>query len=234
LDVCALQSHQRAANAIEKGYFSRSLIPVCGENSHLLLEHDNALRAQLSLEQLAALPSSFTDFVQHGQPPVDQVYPGAKLQALHSAGNSPALVDGASLLLLVSEDACKRLSLKPRARICHYANASDEPVRMLTGHLRATEKLFAATGLSAADIDLWEVNESFAASVLYFQQHFNIASAQLNVNGGAIALGHPLGATGGNLMGTLLDELERQNLKRGIVSICGGAGVGVSTLIERV
>jgi acetyl-CoA C-acetyltransferase len=234
LDLCALQSHQRATNAAANGYFNRSLIPVCDKNNHPLLTHDNALRAQLTLEQLSALPNSFTDFVQHGQQLVDQAYPGATLRALHSAGNSPALVDGASLVLLASEDACKRLSLKPRARIYHYANASDEPIKMLTGHLRATEKLFAATGLNTADIDLWEVNESFAASVLNFKDHFNIASAQLNVNGGAIALGHPLGATGGNLLGTLLDELERQNLQRGIVSICGGAGVGVSTLIDRV
>ncbi len=234
LDACALQSHQRAAMAAENAYFSRSLIPVRDQNNTPLLAADNALRPQLSLDQLAALPNSFTDFVEQGQRRVDQVYPDTRLVPLHTAGNSPALVDGASLLLLASEDACKRLSLTPRARITHYANASDEPVRMLTGHLRATEKLFAATGLTTADIDLWEVNESFAASVLYFQKHFNIANEKLNINGGAIALGHPLGATGGNLMGMLLDELERQDLKRGIVSICGGAGVGVSTLIERL
>ncbi|WP_373095954.1 acetyl-CoA C-acyltransferase [Zhongshania sp.] len=234
LDACALQSHQRAAMAAENAYFSRSLIPVRDQNNTPLLAADNALRPQLSLDQLAALPNSFTDFVEQGQRRVDQVYPDTRLVPLHTAGNSPALVDGASLLLLASEDACKRLSLTPRARITHYANASDEPVRMLTGHLRATEKLFAATGLKATDIDLWEVNESFAASVLYFQKHFNIANEKLNINGGAIALGHPLGATGGNLMGMLLDELERQDLKRGIVSICGGAGVGVSTLIERL
>uniref|UniRef100_UPI003562088E acetyl-CoA C-acyltransferase n=1 Tax=Zhongshania sp. TaxID=1971902 RepID=UPI003562088E len=221
LDACALQSHQRAAMAAENAYFSRSLIPVRDQNNTPLLAADNALRPQLSLDQLAALPNSFTDFVEQGQRRVDQVYPDTRLVPLHTAGNSPALVDGASLLLLASEDACKRLSLTPRARITHYANASDEPVRMLTGHLRATEKLFAATGLKATDIDLWEVNESFAASVLYFQKHFNIANEKLNINGGAIALGHPLGATGGNLMGMLLDELERQDLKRGIVSICG-------------
>ncbi len=234
LDSCALQSHRRAAMAAENAYFTRSLIPVRDQNNTPLLAADNALHPQLSRDQLAALPNSFTDFVEQGQRLVDQVYPDTRLVPLHTAGNSPALVDGASLLLLASEDACKRLSLTPRARITHYANASDEPVRMLTGHLRATEKLFAATGLKATDIDLWEVNESFAASVLYFQQHFNIANEKLNINGGAIALGHPLGAAGGNLMGTLLDEMERQDLKRGIVSICGGAGVGVSTLIERV
>ncbi|AMO67888.1 acetyl-CoA acetyltransferase [gamma proteobacterium BDW918] len=234
LDACALQSHQRAAHAVQNDYFKPSLIPVRDQNTHPLLASDNALRPQLSREQLAALPSSFTDFVEQGQRLVDQVYPDTRLMPLHTAGNSPALVDGASLLLLASEDACTRLSLTPRARIRYFANASDEPVRMLTGHLRATEKLFAATGLKTDDIDLWEVNESFAASVLYFQQHFNIANEQLNVNGGAIALGHPLGATGGNLMGTLLDEMERQNLKRGIVAICGGAGVGVATLIERL
>jgi acetyl-CoA C-acetyltransferase len=234
LDSCALQSHQRATTAASNGYFNRSLIPVRDHNNLTLLGSDNTVRPQLSRQQLTALPSSFADFVQQGQALVSKIYPNTKLEAFHTAGNSPALVDGASLLLLASEDACSRLSLTPRARIVHYANASDEPVRMLTGHLRATEKLFAATGLQASDIDLWEVNESFAASVLYFQQYFNIANEQLNVNGGAIALGHPLGATGGNLMGTLLDELERRNLKRGIVAICGGAGVGVTTLIERL
>tara|TARA_R110001592_G_scaffold147751_5_gene372263 strand:- start:1830 stop:3029 length:1200 start_codon:yes stop_codon:yes gene_type:complete len=234
LDACALQSHQRAASAADNAYFARSLIPICDQNGQPLLARDNALRPQLNRDKLAALPSSFADFVEQGQRLVNQVYPASLLTPLHTAGNSPALVDGASLLLLASEGACKHLSLTPRARITHYANGSDEPVRMLTGHLRATEKLFAATGLNAADIDLWEVNESFAASVLYFQKHFNIASEKLNINGGAIALGHPLGATGGNLMGTLLDEMERQDLQRGIVSICGGAGVGVSTLIERL
>ncbi|MFT7405110.1 acetyl-CoA C-acyltransferase [Zhongshania sp.] len=233
LDAYALQSHQRANHAASNHYFKQSLVPVCDSNNAPLLDRDNGVRAELSLEKLAALPASFADYVQHGQALVSQRYPDTHLQAHHSAGNSPALVDGASLLLLASESACKKLSLRPRARICHYANASDEPVKMLTGHLRATEKLLAATGLQASDIDLWEVNESFAASVLYFQDHFNIANEQLNVNGGAIAFGHPLGATGGNLMGMLLDELERRNVKRGIVAICGGAGVGVATLIER-
>jgi acetyl-CoA C-acetyltransferase len=234
LDLLALQSHQRAAHATEQGYFSRSLISVCDKQGSPLLAQDNTVRSDQTLAALARLPASFSAYVEMAQPLVEQTYPGTSLAAIHSAGNSPALVDGASLVLMASASACQKLGLKPRARLRHFANGSDEPVKMLTGHLRATEKLLKATGLTAADIDLWEVNESFAATVLNFQQQFAIDMQQINVNGSAIALGHPLGATGGNLLGTLLDELERRGLQRGVVAICGGAGVGVATLIERL
>jgi acetyl-CoA C-acetyltransferase len=234
LDQLALQSHQRAANAIQRGYFDRSLVPVLDKQGSPLLTQDNSVRANSNLQQLSQLPASFSSLIESGQKLVNQVYPQTTLTALHSPGNSPALVDGASLVLMASSDRCKQLDLKPRARLRHFANSSDEPVRMLTGHLRATEKLLRATKLKPADIDLWEVNESFAASVLKFQQQFAIPKQRLNVNGSAISLGHPLGATGGNLLGTLLDELERQDLQRGIIAICGGAGLGVATLIERL
>ncbi len=233
LDELALKSHQRAANATQEGYFSGSLIPLVNAEGQAYLNQDEGIRANISSEKLAALPASFSAFVEMGQKVVEQVYPHDTLTAMHSPGNSPALVDGASLVLLASSDRCRELNLKPRARIRHFANASDEPVVMLTGHIRAMDKMFKATGLSVNDIDLWEVNESFAASVLKFQQHFNIDDDKLNVNGSAIAMGHPLGATGGNLMGMLLDELERQDKQRGVIAICGGAGVGVVTMIER-
>ena len=233
LDALAEDSHKRAAHAQANGYFSKSLIAVKDENGQVILEADNGIRSNISAEKLAALPASFTKFKDLGQLVVNQVYKD-ELKTLHSPGNSPALVDGASLLLLASEQACKEHSLTPRARVRHFSNASDEPVKMLTGHVRATDKLLKACKLEVNDIDLWEVNESFASSVLNFRDHFGIDNDKLNVNGSAIAMGHPLGATGGNLTSVLLDELERRDLKRGIVSICGGAGVGVTTLIERV
>ena len=234
LNELSFLSHQRAEEAIQKGYFEPSLVPVNDAQGMPILTHDNAVRADITLESLAALPCAFDTFVEGGQRVVEQVYPDVQLAARHSAGNAPALVDGASLVLLASKSRCEALGLRPRARLRHFANGSDEPVKMLTGHIRATEKLFKATGLRPADINLWEVNESFAASVLKYQQQFNISTDGLNVNGSAIALGHPLGATGGNLLATLLDELERRDLPRGIVAICGGAGVGVATLIERL
>jgi len=234
LDELALQSHQRAAHASKNNYFSNSLVPIKDKLGNPILNQDDSIRENINIEKLAQLPASFSAFTEAGQKVVDQVYPQDNLQALHSAGNSPALVDGASLVLLASEQKCSELNLKPRARIRHFANASDEPVKMLTGHICAMEKMLAATGLKASDIDLWEVNESFAASVLNFQKHFEIADSQINVNGSAIAMGHPLGATGGNLLGMLLDELERQQKKLGVIAICGGAGVGVVTLIERI
>ncbi len=234
LDELSIQSHQKAKHAQTKGYFNPSLIPVVDSKGETRLSEDDGIRENLVPEDLENLPPRFSAFVELGQTVVSQVYPEDELIAAHSAANSPALVDGASLVLLASEEKCHQLNLKPRARIVHFANASDEPVKMLTGHIRAMDKMLQATGLAAKDIDLWEVNESFAASVLKFQQHFSIADEKLNVNGSAIALGHPLGATGGNLVSMLLDELERQNLKRGVVAICGGAGVGVVTLVERL
>jgi len=234
LDEVSLRSHQRAAQAIAEGRFDASLVSVVDEQGVPLLLQDNAVRADASVASMAKLPAAFREFVPQGQGVVTQVYPGDVLEARHSVANAPALVDGASLVLLASGKRCEELGLKPRARIRHFSNASDEPVKMLTGHIRSTEKLLRATGLQASDIDLWEVNESFAASVLLYQETLGIVDDKLNVNGGAIALGHPLGATGGNLLATLLDTLAQQDKELGVVSICGGAGVGVTTLVERV
>lgn len=233
LDQLALDSHQRATHAQQNGYFDKSLITIKNEHGETILDMDNGVRENISAEKLAALPASFTEYKDMGQYVVSQVYPD-QLQTLHSPGNSPALVDGASLVLLASESAIQQYDLTPRAKVTHFANGSDEPVKMLTGHITATQKLLNACDLTANDIDLWEVNESFASSVMNYRDHFEIDNNKLNANGSAIAMGHPLGATGGNLTSMLLDELERRDLQRGIVSICGGAGVGVTTLIERV
>ena len=228
LDDYAARSHQRASVATREGYFAPGLVPV--NDDGLLM--DDAIREQVSQAQLAALPASFGDALAQARPMLSKA--GITLEtALHSAGNSPALVDGASLVLLASRQACEHHQLKPRARLKHFSNASGDPVVMLTGHILATQKLLKATGLKPGDIDLWEINESFAASVMNYQQQLGIDDEILNVNGGAIAMGHPLGATGGILLGTLLDEMERRDVKRGVLAIPGGAGVGVATLIER-
>jgi acetyl-CoA C-acetyltransferase len=233
LDEWALNSHRRAEVASNESRFAKSLIPIKDAEGKARLSRDEAIRPTLNLEGLAALPASFEAFVADAQKVVERVYPELTLKASHSVGTSPSLVDGASLLLVANAASCKQLGLKPRARIRHYANASAEPVEMLTGHLRATEKLFHATGLKPSNIDLWEINESFAASVIHYRKALNIPLENINVNGGAIAMGHPLGATGGNLISTVLDELERRELCRGLVAIPGGAGVGVATLIAR-
>ena len=205
LDELSISSHEKALHAQEQGFFEKSLIPVVDSKGETRLSEDDSIRQNLSIESLSALPARFGAFVGVGQSVVGQVYPNDALVAQHSAANSPALVDGASLVLLASKEKCEVLNLTPRARVRHFSNASDEPVKMLTGHIRAMDKILNATGLSVEDIDLWEVNESFAASVLNFQEHFSIDENKLNVNGSAIALGHPLGATGGNLIGMLLD-----------------------------
>ncbi len=236
LDEISLQSHQRSARATEKGKFNKSLVAIHPNYLHQgqkSVTQDDGIRHSTP-EQLQELSPSFTTMIDDYRALVKQHYPDIEFQALHTSANSPALVDGASLLLIANEYSCDKYQLTPRAKISHYSSASDEPIKMLTGHIRATEKLLNKTGLNPSDIDLWEVNESFAATILLFQQSFAIDKDCLNVNGGAIALGHPLGATGGNLVSMLIDELEARQLNRGVVTICGAAGLGVSTLIERV
>ena len=228
LDAYAIRSHQRATWAAEQGYFANSLIPLEEDAIHI----DNGIRPNANANLFEALPTAFEDALEKARPQLEAVGLG-KLECRHSAGSSPALVDGASLVLLASVQACSDLQLPVRARLIQASDASADPIIMLTGHIKATEKLLAAKNLTADDIDLWEINESFAASVLNYQRHFAIADDKLNVNGGAIAMGHPLGATGGILLSTVLDELERRQLKRAVIAIPGGAGVGVATLIER-
>lgn len=236
LDEYAFQSQQRAAFAIEKGYFNKSIIPVTDNNDLLILNHNEFARPKTTLEGLASLKAAFKEIGEMGfdevalnrYPMVEQIF------HRHTAGNSSGIVDGAALVLIGSLEKGKALGLKPRARIVSAAVSGAEPTVMLEGPTPATEKALAKAQMTKKDIDLWEMNEAFAAPVLKFQQDFDIDNEILNVNGGAIALGHPLGATGAILLGTILDELERQDKSTGLVTLCVGGGMGVSTIIERV
>jgi len=236
LDAYALISQQRTAHAWENNYFEKSIIPIKDKAGLVILEKDEHPRPNSTMETLAKLPSAFE---QAGLNGFDSIamrrYPQIeKINHLHTAGNSSGIVDGASLILIGSEKIGKKIGLKPRAKIIASGIASTDATIMLTGPTPATKKALTNAGMSAKDIDLWEMNEAFAAPVLKFQNDFNIESSKLNVNGGAIAMGHPLGATGSMLLGTLLDELERQQKSTGLVTLCVGGGMGVSTIIELI
>ncbi len=236
LDAYALQSQQRAANAWAQGYFGKSIIPIYDQNGLPILEKDEIPRPNTTLESLAKLPAAF---VQIGATGFDEMalkrYPEVeKINHVHTAGNSSGIVDGAALVLLASKEKGESLGLQPRARIISIANVSTEPTIMLNGTTPTAQKALKMAGMTAKDIDLWECNEAFAAIPLKFQRDMDIDPERLNVNGGAIAMGHPLGATGAMLLGTLLDELERRNLNTGLVTLCAGGGMGIATIIERV
>lgn len=236
VDEYALLSQQRAAQALQNGYFNRSILPIYDQNGLLILDRDEHLRPDTTLEGLAQLPPAFAGAGLAG---FNQMalrrYPAVeKIQHVHTAGNSSGIVDGAAALLLGSKEKGAALGLSPRARIVGIANVSTEPVIMLTGPAPAARKALQMAKMTAADIDLWECNEAFAAVPLKFQRELDLDIAKLNVNGGAIALGHPLGATGAMLLGTLLDELERRDLNVGLVTLCAGGGMGIATIIERV
>ncbi|MEL7421441.1 MAG: acetyl-CoA C-acetyltransferase [Bacteroidota bacterium] len=236
LDSYALHSQERAHNAQQEGYFAPSLVPICDASGLTILKEDELIRKGSSLEKMATLKPSFARLGEQGfagmalhrYPEVEQV------QHLHTAANSCAMADGAALVLLGNAEAGERLGLKPRGRIINCATASVDPTIMLTGPVAATKRALKNSGRKVADIDLWECNEAFAAVALKFQKDLELDEDKLNVNGGAIALGHPLGATGAMLLGTVLDELERQDLKTGLVTLCAGAGLAVATIIERV
>lgn len=236
LDEYAVQSHQRANTAWEKNYFKDSIIPVSDQNNLVILDKDEHIRPSIALEKMLQLSPSFQFAGELGYEDMAlQKYPELeKLQYLHTAGNSSGMVDGAALVLIGSEEIGKKLSLKPRAKIRNFALACGEPTIMLTGTIPAAQKALERADMTAKDIDLWECNEAFASVVLKFQQAMKIDSKKINVNGGSIAMGHPLGATGAILIGTLLDELERRDLKIGLVTLCAGGGMGVATIIERV
>lgn len=236
LDHYALQSHQRAQRAWEQGCFTDSIVPIYDQNGLLILERDEYLHEHTTLDALAALPPSFQDYGGWGFDHMARTkFPEvAHIAHVHTAGNSSGIVDGAALVLIGTEATGKKAGLTPRARIRAAANVSVDPTLMLTGAVPAAEKALARAGLRPKDIDLWECNEAFASVVLHFQQHFDLADDILNVHGGAIALGHPLGATGAMLLGKLLTELERRELKTGLISLCVGGGMGVATIIERV
>ncbi|MEL7020155.1 MAG: acetyl-CoA C-acetyltransferase [Bacteroidota bacterium] len=236
VDAYALRSQQRAAYAWEQGYFSKSIIPIYDRNGLLILDKDEHVRPDAKLEGLGALPPAFAETGAQGFDAMAiHKYPDVEsIDHVHTAGNSSGIVDGASLALIGSALMGKRLGLKKRAKILSIANVSVEPTLMLTGAIPATKRALKRAKMEVKDIDLWECNEAFAAVPLKFQRAFDIDDNRLNVNGGAIAMGHPLGATGTMLLNILLDEMERRNLSTGLVTLCVGGGMGVATVIERV
>ncbi|HMQ50291.1 MAG TPA: acetyl-CoA C-acetyltransferase [Saprospiraceae bacterium] len=236
VDTYALQSHHRAAVAVEKGYFNEAIVPIHDQNGLLILDRDESIRPDTSLEMLERLHPAFAALGQQGFDDMAiQKYPVLqKIDHVHTAGNSSAIVDGAALVLLGNKAIGEQQGWKPRARIRAAATVSVEPTLMLNGPAPAARKALQLAGMEVADVDLWECNEAFAAVVLNFQRDLDLDGERLNVNGGAIALGHPLGATGAILLGGLLCELERRNLNTGLVCLCAGGGLGVATIIERI
>ncbi len=235
-DKYALQSQKRAAFAQENGYFDHAIIPIKDENGLVILEKDEYLRPNTTLENLAKLDAAFTKVGGFGFDSVAMLkYPQVeRINHVHHAGNSSGIVDGAALVLIGTKKKGEALNLKPRAQILAIATTSSEPTIMLQGPTPAALKALKKANMTVDDIDIWEMNEAFAAAVLKFQQDLNIDNEKLNVNGGAIALGHPLGATGAMLLGTALEELERRNLKTALITLCVGGGMGVATIIQKI
>jgi acetyl-CoA C-acetyltransferase len=236
VDRFALTSQQRAAAAQADGRFDRSVIPVLDEIGIAVLERDEFIKPHTTMEGLAGLKTSFADMGKMGFDAVAlSRYPHVeRIDHVHTAGNSSGIVDGAAAVLIGSEAKGKALGLTPRGRIVATALSGADPTIMLTGPMPASRKALAKAGLTVDDIDLFEVNEAFAAVPMRFMLEMNVPHEKVNVNGGAIAMGHPLGATGAMLVGTLLDELERRQLKRGLITLCVGGGMGIATIIERV
>ncbi|MCL9654208.1 acetyl-CoA C-acetyltransferase [Pseudomonas protegens] len=236
VDRFALQSQQKAARARSSGAFSKSLVPVQDQNGIVLLDHDEFIRADSTLEGLGNLKPSFEMMGQMGfDATALRVYSHVeRINHVHTPGNSSGIVDGAALMLIGSQAKGRELGLKPRARIVATAVTSTDPTIMLTGPAPATRKALAKAGLRVEDIDLFEVNEAFASVVLKFIKDMAIDPAKVNVNGGSIAMGHPLGATGCAILGTLLDELEVRRQRYGLATLCVGGGMGIATIIERL
>ncbi|KAA0971161.1 acetyl-CoA C-acetyltransferase [Aureimonas fodinaquatilis] len=237
VDALAVESQKRAAQAWSEGRFARSVVPVTDQNGLTILDRDEHMRPETDMQSLASLKASFTAPGEMGGYDAVAIQAHPELEAVdhvHHAGNSSGIVDGAAAVLLGSREAGEKLGLKPRARIRAFANIGSDPALMLTGPVDVTKKLLARNNMQISDIDLFELNEAFAAVVLRYLQAFDINPALMNVNGGAIAMGHPLGATGAIILGTALDELERSNKETALVSLCIGAGMGTATLIERV
>lgn len=236
VDAYALHSQQKAARARADGSFKKSLVPVQDQNGIVLLDHDEFIRAESTLEGLGKLKPSFEMIGQMGfDATALRVYSHIeRINHVHTPGNSSGIVDGAALMLIGSEACGRALGLQPRARIVATAVTSTDPTIMLTGPAPATRKALAKAGLRVEDIDLFEVNEAFASVVLKFIKDMAIDPAKVNVNGGSIAMGHPLGATGCAILGTLLDELEVRQLRYGLATLCVGGGMGIATLIERL
>jgi len=236
VDAYATESHRRATEAWEKGYFDKSVVPVTDINGMTILDKDETIRPGTSVEKLAGLNPSFVMPGKMGFDSVilDKYTTIEKVDHVHHAGNSSGIVDGAALCLIGSKAAGEKAGLKPRAKITMAAVTGSEPTIMLTGPTPAVQKVLDKAGLQASDIDLWEINEAFAAVPMKTAKDFGVSMDIVNVNGGAIAMGHPLGATGAMLLNTVLDELERRDLKTGLITLCVGAGMGIATIIERV
>ena len=241
-DELALVSQQRADAAIKGGHFKKSLVPVHREDGSLALDKEEFPRPQTTMEGLSALKASFGALAEV---PLDekgttyaglirQVYPDLKIEHIHHAGNSSGVVDGSGAVLLASADYAKKHGMKPRARVVATANIGDSPTLMLNAPVPAARKVLEKAGLTIDDIDLWEINEAFAVVAEKFIRDLKLDRAKVNVNGGAMALGHPIGATGSILIGTILDELERRDLKRGLVTMCAAGGMAPAIIIERV
>lgn len=237
VDNYALESQRRAAHAWQQAYFDKSVITVVDDLGLPLLSKDEHLRAGITLSDLSALKPAFAAMGEQGgyNTIAQQKYPDVfAIEHVHTAGNSSGIVDGASAVLLGNETAGKAAGLKPRARIRAFASIGSEPTIMLTGPAAASRKALKNAGMTVADIDLFELNEAFASMVLEYMRELNIPHDKINVNGGAIAMGHPLGATGAMLVGTVLDELERTGKSTALISLCVGIGMSVATIIERI
>lgn len=242
VDRLGFESQQRAAHAIKNGYFSKSIVPVHREDGSLALDREEYPRPQTTLEGLAGLKPSFAAIADY---PLDDTgatyrnlilrkYPDLEIDFVHHAGNSSGVVDGSAAILLASPSYAKAHGLKPRARVVAMANMGDSPTLMMNAPVPATKKVLAKAGLTVDDIDLFEVNEAFAVVVEKYIRDLGLDRSKVNVNGGSIALGHPIGATGSILIGTVLDELERRDLRRGLVTMCAAGGMAPAIIIERV
>lgn len=236
VDAYALQSQQRAAEAWDEGRFSRSIVRVSTPDGMLLLDHDEHPRPGTTAEALAGLAPAFATFGTAGfDAVVRRAHPEiTRIEHVHTAGNSSGIVDGAALVVVGSEASASSLGMAPRARIVAATTVGSDPTLMLTGPVAATEKVLARAGLSHDDVDLYEINEAFASVVLHWLRETGVDPERTNVSGGAIAMGHPLGATGAMLIGTALDELERRDQQRALVSLCVGGGMASAMIIERV
>ncbi|MGE4430923.1 MAG: acetyl-CoA C-acetyltransferase [Sphingobium sp.] len=236
VDAYAVESQRRAARAWQEGRFARSIVPVLDQAGLVILDHDEHMRPQTDMDSLAKLKPAFVKMGESGYDAVAQArYPDmGPINHVHHGGNSSGIVDGASAVLIGSKEAGEAAGLKPRARILGAASIGSDPTIMLTGPEFVTRKLLDRLGMKRDDIDMFELNEAFAAVVLRYIQALDIDPAKINVNGGAIAMGHPLGATGGMILGTMVDELERSGKATALINLCVGAGMGTATAIERV
>jgi len=237
VDAFAVASQARAANAWQQGYFSKSVIPVRDVIGEVVLDRDEHLRPGTTIADLGKLKAAFAEpSARNGYDAVSFMrYPDLEsIRYVHTGGNSSGIVDGAAAVLIGSEDYGLETGLKPRARIRAFTSIGSDPTIMLTGPAACTEKLLKRAGMSIRDIDLFEVNEAFASVVMRYMRHFDLPNDRVNVNGGAIAMGHPLGATGAMILGTVLDELERRDQNTALITLCAAAGMATATIIERI